>query len=261
MIKKWLSLLLAACLALSLAACSSNEDEPQLPEDGDTSVSDNENNQPSDDPANTQPDDTAQPENTPGTSTEPTEPDSSAPEQPETKPDDTVANDTKPSAPESSKPESSKPETPSTPDTPSAPDKTEDTAEDAGNFTIEDIWADIQTALSGTLPSLSALDASTVTTLYPLSTDDLAEYGCYGSLIGVQATEFFIAKVQSGRMDAVKDAILSRQSDMEEQWRQYLPAQYELVQNYQLVQNGDYIFFGVAENVSAAVDVFNQYTK
>ena len=87
------------------------------------------------------------------------------------------------------------------------------------------------------------------------------EYGYYGSLIGVQASEFFIAKVQSGKMETVKTAILSRQADLDAQWRQYLPEQYELVKNYKLVENGDYVFFGVAEKVSDAVDVFNQYTK
>ena len=261
MLKKYTSLLLAAGLALTLAACSPT-DEEQLPEDDTPSVSEPENNQTPDDetitPAEDQPTTDLPAEGNQNDQTDSNEP---AAGQPDSQPEGGSDAD-KPSNPAPSTPETpSEPSAPTTPETPPSSGESTETPDDAADFTIDDIWTDIQTALSDTLPSLSKLDDETMTVLYPLSTDDLVEYGCYGSLMSVQASEFFIAKVQSGQMDAVKEAILSRQSDLEEQWRQYLPAQYELVQNYQLVQNGDYIFFGIAENISAAVDVFNQYTK
>ena len=262
MLKKYTSLLLAAGLALTLAACSPT-DEEQLPEDDTPSVSEPENNQTPDDetitPAEDQPTTDLPAEGNQNDQTDSNEP--AAGQQPDSQPEGGSDAD-KPSNPAPSTPETpSEPSAPTTPETPPSSGESTETPDDAADFTIDDIWTDIQTALSDTLPSLSKLDDETMTVLYPLSTDDLVEYGCYGSLMSVQASEFFMAKVQSGQMDAVKEAILSRQSDLEEQWRQYLPAQYELVQNYQLVQNGDYIFFGIAENISAAVDVFNQYTK
>ena len=48
-------------------------------------------------------------------------------------------------------------------------------------------------------------------------------------------------------------------------WRpsgpQYLPEQLELVQNYKLVTNGNYILFAVSEYADEAVTAFNAYTK
>lgn len=111
------------------------------------------------------------------------------------------------------------------------------------------------------LPSLMDVDADTLSALYGIDTADLEEYICKMPMMSVQATEFFIAKVKDGKLDAVKAALEQRQKDLEEQWSQYLPAQLELVQNYKLVSNGNYILFAVSESAPDAVSAFNAYTK
>ena len=80
-------------------------------------------------------------------------------------------------------------------------------------------------------------------------------------MMNVQATEFFVAKAAAGQVETVKAAAVKRQADLDATWSHYLPAQYELVQNYKLVVNGDYVLFVVAENAQAAVDAFNSLTK
>ena len=79
--------------------------------------------------------------------------------------------------------------------------------------------------------------------------------------ISVQATEFFIAEVKEGKMDAVKAAVEKRQADLVQQWSQYLPEQLELVENYQLVTSGNYILFAISEYADQAVSAFNSYTN
>ena len=79
--------------------------------------------------------------------------------------------------------------------------------------------------------------------------------------ISVQATEFFIAEVKDGKMDAVKAAVEKRQADLVQQWSQYLPEQLELVENYQLVTSGNYILFAISEHADQAVSAFNSYTN
>lgn len=111
------------------------------------------------------------------------------------------------------------------------------------------------------LPSLMDVDADTLSALYGIDAADLEEYICKMPMMSVQATEFFIAKVKDGKLDAVKSALEQRQKDLEEQWSQYLPAQLELVQNYKLVSNGNYILFAVSESAPDAVSAFNTYTK
>lgn len=258
MIKKNLSLLLAALLLFSLAACSSGEPSPPPDDDADLSDAPDEGQTP-DENQPLSPEEEQTPDNQPQQPDDSGSSDSVPEQAPAQQPDN--AGNTKP---DSTKPKPSapggKPDA-ATPDQPSSGGSSQPQPDDDKSFSISDIWSDIEASLGDSLPDLDALDADTLTALYPLSTSDLVEYGYYGSLIGVQASEFFIAKVQSGKMETVKTAILSRQADLDAQWRQYLPEQYELVKNYKLVENGDYVFFGVAEKVSDAVDIFNQYTK
>ena len=123
---------------------------------------------------------------------------------------------------------------------------------------VQAVWAAISTR---EMPSFMDLDDSVLTDLYGIDPADLVEYIGKLPFMNTQATEFFIAQVQSGKMDTVKAALEARQASLEEQWSYYLPSQLELVQNYQLVINGDYIMFAVAECASEAVTEFNTYTK
>ena len=123
---------------------------------------------------------------------------------------------------------------------------------------VQAVW----TAISQReLPSFQDLDDDLLSDFYGVDPADLVEYICKIPFMNTRATEFFIAQVQPGRLDAVKSALEQRQADLEAQWSQYLPDQLELVQNYQLVTNGDYILFAVSERAGDAVNEFNTYTK
>ena len=104
-------------------------------------------------------------------------------------------------------------------------------------------------------------DADILSQFYGISADDLVEYVCKMPLMAVHATEFFIAQVKDGKMDAVKAGVEKRQADLYQQWSQYLPDQLELVENYQLVTSGNYILFAVSEYADEAVSAFNTYAK
>ena len=108
---------------------------------------------------------------------------------------------------------------------------------------VDDVWNEI--AKNGDLPSLSDVDAATLEAVYGISSDDLVDYVCKMPLINVKATEYLIAEVQDGKMDSVKASLEARQDALEQQWSQYLPDQLELVQNYKLVTNGNYVLFVV----------------
>ena len=111
------------------------------------------------------------------------------------------------------------------------------------------------------LPAFQDLDDDLLSSLYYLDAGLLDGYIAKIPMMNVHATEFFIAKVKEGNMDAVKEAVGKRQADMEAQWSQYLPEQLELVKNYKLVTNGDYIMFAVTEYADEVVNEFNTYTK
>lgn len=144
-----------------------------------------------------------------------------------------------------------------TPEVSAPPAVTESGA--AQSVSISTIWDKVSASLE--LPGLTDLDDDLLSSLYGISAADLEEYVAKMPLMNVQSTEFFIAKVKPGKMDAVKAGITKRQADLVEQWKQYLPAQLELVENYKLITSGDYIMFAVADGVDSAVTAFNDCTK
>ena len=233
--KRILSLALAGVLSLGLlTACGGNQ-EP-APET-DTPAVESPTGTPETEPTPT-PEETGLPETTPP-----------AEESPSEEPSDTPS--TAPSAKPSEPPASSAPSTQPTP-TP-APVEPEPTVD-----VVQSTWNAISQL---DIPSLSDVDADTLSALYGISTDDLVSYVCKMPSISVQATEFFIAEVKDGKMDAVKAAVEKRQADLVQQWSQYLPEQLELVENYQLVTSGNYILFAISEYADEAVSAFNSYTN
>ena len=123
---------------------------------------------------------------------------------------------------------------------------------------VQSTWDDISKL---SLPNLTAMDAATLSAMYGINASDLEEYVCMMPLMGVHSTEFFIAEVKDGKMDTVKAGIAKRQADLDAQWSQYLPDQYELVKNYKLVTNGNYVLFAISEYADKAVSIFDSYTK
>ena len=124
---------------------------------------------------------------------------------------------------------------------------------------VQAVWEAIATR---ELPFFDdSLDDQILADFYGIDPADLVEYVWKMPFMNTQATEFFIAQVQPDKMDTVKTALENRQAALEEQWSQYLPDQLELVKNYKLVTNGDYIMFAVTEYADEVVTEFNTYTK
>lgn len=111
------------------------------------------------------------------------------------------------------------------------------------------------------LPALTAADDELLKNFYGIDSADLDSYALQMASMNVQADEFFIAKVKDGKMDAVKAGIEKRKQDLDNTWKQYLPAVYETVQNSKTVENGAYILFVVSENAAPAEKAFNDATK
>ena len=228
--KRILSLALAGVLSLGLLTACGGSQTP-APET-DTPAVESPTGTPETEPTPT-PEETVLPETTPPAEESPSEEPSTAPS-------------TKPSAPPSSAPSTQPTPTPA----PVEPEPTVDV--------VQSTWNAISQL---DIPSLSDVDAETLSALYGISTDDLVSYVCKMPAISVQATEFFIAEVKEGKMDAVKAAVEKRQADLVQQWSQYLPEQLELVENYQLVTSGNYILFAISEYADQAVSAFNSYTN
>ena len=123
---------------------------------------------------------------------------------------------------------------------------------------IKAVWSDVEDL---DLPAFMEMDDEVLNSFYGIDVSDLEEYVGKIPMMNVQATEFFIAKVKSGKMDTVKKAVEGRVEDLVDQWSQYLPEQLELVEDARVVVNGDYILLAISEYADDAVKAFNGHTK
>lgn len=113
------------------------------------------------------------------------------------------------------------------------------------------------------LPAQMTLDEETLGICYTeMDLNDLADY--YGStpMMIVHATEIAVFRpADKAAAKGVKAAIQSRVDDLMNIWGQYLPAQYELVEDHQIVEKNGYILFVVAEEADRIVDQFVKAVK
>lgn len=131
--------------------------------------------------------------------------------------------------------------------------------EEAKEIDIPALWTSIEETVE--LPSMMELDDATLKDVYGIDAADLESYVARIPLMNVHATEFFIAKVKEGKMDTVKEAITKRQADLVTVWERYLPDQYELVQNYKLETEGNYVLFCVSAQADEVVGLFQDAAK
>ena len=230
---RFLSLALAGALSLTLLAGCGGNGESVAPSEEVTPPQASESVQPSESPL---PSESLQPE----VSEEPSE-------------SVTPSEEPVPSAQATSKP-TTKPTTKPTAQPTPAPTQ----APADASTVLNSVWTEIS---KNEMPALIDLDSDTLSAVYGISSSDLESYICKMPMMATHATEFFIAKVKDGKMDTVKAAVEKHQDDLEAQWSQYLPEQLELVKNYKLVTNGNYILFAISDQVDSAVTAFNTYTK
>lgn len=256
--KKKIAFLLAiSILCVSLTACgsekketdsnksnisSSSSDAPSSENISDTSEDEKNDNAVSSTPAGS--DNAAS-----GTTSQPAQSPEQTPEQ----------NPVTPQTPSNTQ-TSSKPETPAQPQPTPQVEPAPKPETPAKSPAVSDIAASIDKAL-GVDSNFMTFSADDVAMNYGIGSSSMVEFVGKMPMMSVKATEYLVVKAADGQVDAVKNGMIKRQSDLDAQWKQYLPEQYELVKNYKLVTNGNYVLFVIGENASGAVDAFNSMTK
>ena len=66
-------------------------------------------------------------------------------------------------------------------------------------------------------------------------------------------------EVKEGHLDEVKQAVETRLDALTEQWKMYLPAQLELVENAQTYENGNYYFMVISESADETIAFIQGY--
>ena len=127
----------------------------------------------------------------------------------------------------------------------------------AASLTAADVYAKVSAVAGGNAMSDMGF---VVEEFYNLSTGDLEDFVFYMPEMSATNEEIFIAKVKSGKMDAVKGACESRHQGLKEEGAMY-PTAAEYVESARIVTNGDWILFAVVANPAEAESAFNDCTK
>lgn len=148
------------------------------------------------------------------------------------------------------------------PEAPSEAPAATEAPEAVVDMTASEIVAEIVAAVGEeNLPGAMELDAEMLEAFYGLTAEDVADFSCRMPMMNVHATEICVIKAAEGKADAVSAGIDKRLADLEATWSQYLPEQYELVQNAKVIRNGDWFLLAVSETADTMEETFNGITK
>ena len=106
------------------------------------------------------------------------------------------------------------------------------------------------------MPASMPLDATMISEIYQLAETDYEVGTVQMPMMMVHATEFAIFWAAEGKMDTILEKIEARQDALVATWERYLPDQFELVQNYKVLVNGDLVVFLICnemDTISQAV--------
>lgn len=125
------------------------------------------------------------------------------------------------------------------------------------SMSVEDMWAKYEKSLSADeRAQTQKLDKVTLNDIYGLSNIELSEYVAYIPATTDNSYEAIIVQVLSGQREYTISKMLERQEHLEKAWENISEEQLEYIQNYTLVQRGNYILFTIGPNSKDIVKVF-----
>lgn len=111
--------------------------------------------------------------------------------------------------------------------------------------TIENIYNNV---MNGADDWLSTMDEENMKTAYEMDFSNFEEF--YGRIpkANVHATSVIGVKAKPGKKEQAKAELMKYEAAMEHNFERYLPEQYDMVKDYRIVEDGDYLILVIAEN-------------
>ncbi|MEO3944849.1 DUF4358 domain-containing protein [Gorillibacterium sp. CAU 1737] len=107
-------------------------------------------------------------------------------------------------------------------------------------------------------PALVELTAEDISTLYHLDPQLLDQYTIMMPMMNIKTNEIAVMKVKDSKdIPAVEDAVKQRATDIQKQFENYLPDQYENAKNYKLTTNGNFVIFIISEKADELEKAFS----
>ena len=124
--------------------------------------------------------------------------------------------------------------------------------------TIENVYNDV---MNGADNWLGKMDENTMKTAYDMDFSYFDEY--YGRIPqkNTHATSVIGVKVKDGKKAEARAELMKYQAAMEKNFERYLPDQYDMVKDYRIIENGDYMVLVIADNADDIETAFGDAFK
>ena len=122
----------------------------------------------------------------------------------------------------------------------------------AAGSRIQDVIMELGDTLGITMPQ--KIDQASLQEVFGLNPSDIEEYYGEYSSVNTSADHIIGVKVKEGRVDAVRSALEKRKETVVENFKEYLPDQYDKAQAGKIIEKGNYLFLVIAGDSTKGYD-------
>ena len=125
----------------------------------------------------------------------------------------------------------------------------------------EELMKEIENCKAPIFSSLMKIEDDLLESLYGIKKDMVEEYLIKVPTILVSSNTYVIVKPTAGNKTEVKEKLDTYMTNLEEQWKTYLPDQYELVKNRRVEEYGDYLIYIVSIDNNKVFETIKENNK
>lgn len=128
------------------------------------------------------------------------------------------------------------------------------------NISVNEIDEKIKQSVD--ISNLKKVDGEKLLKLYGINPDEIDEFILYIASTNIEADEVAIFKVKDEKdANSIKDKIQERVEGQLEDFKDYLPIEYDLLENHIIKCNGRYILFVVSDKAENILKEFEEALK
>lgn len=117
-------------------------------------------------------------------------------------------------------------------------------------------------AMSADSHNMSEIPSDLYAGVYQIDPSSFEQVVVYGAMMNVKSNEIIVIKAKdTSNLNEAKSALSARLSTLNEQWKNYLPDQYELVKAGTVTTNGLYAALVIAQEAQKAVSAFHSAVR
>ena len=128
------------------------------------------------------------------------------------------------------------------------------------NISVKDIDEKIIESID--ISNMDMADEERLEKLYDIDIEFLQEFVLYVPKTNIEVNELFVLRAKDkDDIDDTKEKIENRIEEQSDNFRDYLPEEYYLIEKHVLKIKGNYILFAISEEAETIEDIFNQFFK